>query len=374
MTGERRFVGADDVAPLAREVFGPGRTPVTVQRVRGGTSKGVYRLSADDGRSAILYVWSQDEDFWRAPSGQAGQGGQGGQGGQAGQAGEDGEDGDGGQGVSGPPDGRGGQGGTVGEPSGLELFEASRTRFEELGVRVPRLLIASRAGEWLPSDAAVVEDLRGGTLEARLLEDPEGAAPMMDRLAESLRLMSTCRAPRHGRVAEIDHGGPEEGDGGDEGSCPGVVLRWSLKDLREAAGRVGRIAAERDAFEAALRDLHAAVRPRPDHGLIHGELGPDHILLDDRNEPVLIDIEGASYFDVEWEHVFLKIRFGDHYGRLRPDGLDERRLRFYRLAHHLSLVAGPLRLLDGDFPDRDFMTEIATHHTEEALTFLRTLQ
>ncbi len=239
---------------------------------------------------------------------------------------------------------------------------------------------------------------------------------MMDRLAESLRLMSTCRAPRPGRIAEIDHGRAEEGDGdaaigrggdvegtyhgdgdgisdgggvhnggggdsagggashGHEGSCPEVVLRWSLKDLREAVGRVGRIAAERDAFEAALLDLHAAVRPRPGHGLIHGELGPDHVLLDDRNEPVLIDIEGASYFDVEWEHVFLKIRFGDHYERLRLDGLDERRLRFYRLAHHLSLVAGPLRLLDGDFPDRDFMTEIATSHTEEALTFLRTLQ
>ncbi|MEV5887798.1 phosphotransferase family protein [Nonomuraea fuscirosea] len=334
----RRFVGADDVAALAREVFGPSRRPVTVERVRGGTSKGVYRLSADDGRSAILYVWSQDEDFWRTPS---------------------------------APSAVGGQGGRVSEPSGLELFEASRARFEGLGVRVPRLLLASRAGEWLPADAAVVEDLRGGTLEARLLADPEGAAPMMDRLAEALRLMSTCRAPRPGGVAEIDHG--QTGESGDGGSCPGIVLQWALKDLGEAAGRVGRIAAERGAFEDALGGLHAAVRPRAGHGLIHGELGPDHVLLDDRDEPVLIDIEGASYFDVEWEHVFLKIRFGDHYERLRVDGLDERRLRFYRLAHHLSLVAGPLRLLDGDFPDRDFMTGIATQHTEAALTFLRTV-
>ncbi|MEV4079242.1 phosphotransferase [Nonomuraea fuscirosea] len=340
---------------------------MTVERVRGGTSKGVYRLAADDGRSAILYVWSQDEDFWRTPSAPSTPGVVAGQGGQA------------------------GQGGTVGEPSGLELFEASRARLEGLGVRVPRLLLASRAGEWLPADAAVVEDLRGGTLEARLSADPEGAAPLMDRLAESLRLMSECRAPRPGRVAEIDHGQAGEGDGdaaigrGDDAeeardggpggeSCPGIVLRWALKDLGEAAGRVGRIAAERGAFEDALRGLHAAVRPRAGHGLIHGELGPDHVLIDDRDEPVLIDIEGASYFDVEWEHVFLKIRFGDHYERLRVDGMDERRLRFYRLAHHLSLVAGPLRLLDGDFPDRDFMTGIATQHTEAALSFMNALR
>jgi hypothetical protein len=52
-----------------------------------------------------------------------------------------------------------------------------------------------------------------------------------------------------------------------------------------------------------------------------------------------------------------------------PD-LDQARLRFYRLARHLSLVAGPLRLLDGDFPDREFMLEIVHWHTDRALSHL----
>ena len=59
------------------------------------------------------------------------------------------------------------------------------------------------------------------------------------------------------------------------------------------------------------------------------------------------------FFDVEWEHAFLRLRFGEHYRWLHTNGLDEQRLTFYTLAMHLSLVAGPLRLLDGDFPDRD---------------------
>lgn len=105
------------------------------------------------------------------------------------------------------------------------------------------------------------------------------------------------------------------------------------------------------------------------YGLIHGELGPDHVLVDGDGGPVLIDIEGLMFFDVEWEHVFLRLRFGAHYHLLAVDGLDERRMRFYQLAHHLSLVAGPLRLLDGDFPDRAFMQGIATHHTERVLSF-----
>ncbi|WP_256804859.1 MULTISPECIES: hypothetical protein [Frankia] len=37
---------------------------------------------------------------------------------------------------------------------------------------------------------------------------------------------------------------------------------------------------------------------------------------------------------------------------------------------HLSLVAGPLRLLDGDFPDRALMAGIAEHNLRAALAFV----
>lgn len=78
------------------------------------------------------------------------------------------------------------------------------------------------------------------------------------------------------------------------------------------------------------------------------------------------------FFDVEWEHAFLELRFGEHYRWLRPGpgGLDEPRLRLYRLAMYLSLVAGPLRLLDGDFPDRVPMLAIAEANVGRTLAFL----
>jgi len=77
------------------------------------------------------------------------------------------------------------------------------------------------------------------------------------------------------------------------------------------------------------------------------------------------------FFDVEWEHAFLQLRFGEHYRWLRSAGLDGQRLRFYRLALHLSLIAWPLRLLDGDFPDREPMMQIAEFNTERVLEFVR---
>jgi hypothetical protein len=80
------------------------------------------------------------------------------------------------------------------------------------------------------------------------------------------------------------------------------------------------------------------------------------------------------YFDVEWEHVFLRLRFGHHYDALRTEGteaLDANRLSLYRLAMHLSLVAGPLRLLDvGDFHDPEFMRGIAEHNLQQALSLV----
>ena len=85
---------------------------------------------------------------------------------------------------------------------------------------------------------------------------------------------------------------------------------------------------------------------------------------------VLIDIEGLMYFDIEWEHAFLRLRFGADYGRLSWDGLDERRMSFYTLAMRLSLVAGPLRLIEGDFPGRAAMRGIAEHNLQQALTFI----
>jgi hypothetical protein len=43
------------------------------------------------------------------------------------------------------------------------------------------------------------------------------------------------------------------------------------------------------------------------------------------------------------------------------------RLALFRLAMHLSLVAGPLRLLDGDYPEREEMLEIAESNLAEVL-------
>ena len=147
------------------------------------------------------------------------------------------------------------------------------------------------------------------------------------------------------------------------------MLDRALAQLQEIAGRDRRAAGAQGRLEEALHSLAGPIEPRVTWALVHGELGPDHVLLDRRGEPVLIDIEGAKYFDVETEHVWTRMRFGGHYPKLSRGGLDEDRLRLYQLCMHLDLVAGPLRIAGTSHPEREWFRSVAEHHLQRALRF-----
>jgi Phosphotransferase enzyme family len=326
----RTFAEAEELSAVVREALGAGCRIAGVDRLRGGSKKGVYRVRIDAGEpaSVIVYRWADEENFWPDPV-------------------------------------RVDAADPFAPASGIAPFLAAQRRLAEVGARVPRLLLADDTKQRYPADIAVVEDIPGGTLEALFASDPGRAEAVLDHLARTLRLMHDHRAPRYGTVDLLERGGVAVGS-----SCEQLVFDRALKDLEEAAGRDARIGVQRGRIGDRLQELRAGVVPRAEYGLIHGELGPDHVLVSPEGEAVLIDIEGLMYFDVEWEHVFLSLRFADRYAPLSRPGLDRQRLDLYTLAMRLSLVAGPLRLLDGDFPDREFMQGIAEHNLQEALALL----
>ncbi|WP_313888215.1 phosphotransferase [Lentzea alba] len=297
-------LGVADLTDIAHAAY--GRELRDVARLRGGSKKGVYRLTLDDGTTGVAYVWRASEDYWPEHEHDP----------------------------------------LFGNASGRDLFLTAHTTLSEAGACVPRLVLVDR-------DVIVVEDLGGDFLEKLLDDDTE----VLERLWDDVQAMHQRLSPRYGR--------PNALQPADAPPVPDVVLQRALGHLDACCERVPRIAAERSRLEAELHQRHALIEPRTSYGLLHGELGPDHVLVAD-GRPVLIDIEGVMFFDVEWEHVFLELRFGPHY---RPvPGLDPARLSLYRLAQYLSLVEGPLRLLDGDFPHREAMREIADHNIERALS------
>ncbi|SBT51004.1 phosphotransferase [Micromonospora auratinigra] len=324
-----RQVARDELAGLARAALGRGRRLAEVHRIAGGTRKGVYRLTMDDATTVVAYLWEDSENYWPAAEGDD----------------------------------------DLADPFspglGLDLFEAAHARLASLGLRVPEVHLVDRSRAHYPAEVVVLEDLPGENLMQRLARDPVAAAPTVARLAEALAELGRYRAPTYGKVAVVDGGGTSRWP-----SCEAAALDFGLRCLAEAAGRDRRVADARAALADRLRVLAAAVRPRQQYAVVHGELGLDHVLIDRHGAPVLIDIEDLLYFDVEWEHVFLRIRLGPDYDRLGVDGLDQDRLALYLLTQRLSLTAGPLRLLDGDFPDREFMRGIAEHNLTQALALL----
>ncbi|SER44799.1 hypothetical protein SAMN05216188_111205 [Lentzea xinjiangensis] len=299
-------LGVADLTDIAHAAY--GRELRDVARLRGGSKKGVYRLTLDDGTTGIAYVWRSSEGYWPTHE----------------------------------PDP------LFGNASGRDLFLTAHTALSEAGACVPRLVLVDR-------DVVVVEDLGGEFLEELL----EHGTEVLDRFWDDVGAMHSHLSPRYGRPGALQPA--------DAPPVPDVVLRRALGHLAACSDRVPRIAEARDRLETLLWQRHELVEPRGGHALLHGELGPDHVLVAD-GRPVLIDIEGAMFFDVEWEHVFLELRFGPHH---RPvENLDPARMDLYRTAQHLSLVEGPLRLLDGGFPHRDAMREIAEHNIERLLAAL----
>ncbi|MGH3246588.1 MAG: phosphotransferase family protein, partial [Trebonia sp.] len=274
---ERKFADAESLRPVVRAAFGRDRALLRAERLAGGSKKGAYRLTMDDGGTALAYAWNDSEDYWQGAL----------------------------------PEDAGDPAGPFSHASGLALFEAAARRLASAGARCPEILFTDRSRSLYPADVAVVEDIAGGSLEALLDKDPVAAERPLSVLADWLAAMAAIRSPSLGKVAFVDAGGRSP-----RTSCEGIMLDRALGQLREIAGRDRRAAGAQGRLEEALHALAGPVEPRVTWALIHGELGPDHVLLDRRGEPALIDIEGAKNFEVEAEHVWTRMRFAGHYARL----------------------------------------------------------
>jgi Phosphotransferase enzyme family len=319
----------EDLAAATRAALGGDREISGVTRLAGGTTKGVYRLTIDDDTTVIAYLWDDSENYWpQAPNA------------------NDAAD-------------------PFSPGNSIDLFVTARDRLASLGLRVPEIYLLDRDRAYYPADMAILEDFPGENLLALWERDPVAAEPTLARLREGLAAMRACQGPAPGKVSFIDAGGTPRWPTSEE-----AVLALGLRCVAEAE-RDQRIAGNRERLNDRLRELAAAVRPRAGYSVVHGELGLDHVLVDADGNPVIIDVEDLMYFDVEWEHAHMRVRLGRDWARtVGAADLDAGRLALYMLAQRLFLVAGPMRLLDGDFPDRAFARGIIEHNLGEALALL----
>jgi hypothetical protein len=200
----RIFAGPESLAGVVRAAFGRGRRLAAVHRLRGGSKKGVYRLTLDDGATVIGYLWNAAENYWPAAQRDAGD--------------------------------------SQADPfsdASAGLFEASHACLDGLGVRVPQVYLLDRSRAAYPADIALVEDVRGASLETRLERGLPGADQALARLAAAVSVMHQQRGPRFGKLAYVSgsavgqdgsaqNGSAEDGSAAcQHGPCwPTVLPRW----------------------------------------------------------------------------------------------------------------------------------------------------
>jgi aminoglycoside phosphotransferase (APT) family kinase protein len=141
----------------------------------------------------------------------------------------------------------------------------------------------------------------------------------------------------------------------------------ALVEIEAAAESEPWVAQHQEAIAEKLAGLRAAIEPRHEFRLLHGELDPGHILVrGDDLRVYLVDIEGLGFSDLEGEHAFLKWRFSEEdYRYLARDDLDQDRLDYYKFRMHISHVYAGSRLLLHEHPAKEFSQQILSGNLAE---------
>jgi tRNA A-37 threonylcarbamoyl transferase component Bud32 len=248
-----------DLNEYIRSVFGNGYEVANVSNMHGGAQKVVYKVDCRNGFSCVLYVWDASKSYFQEELAKQ----------------------------------------TREERSyGSDLFEANNKYLTQQGVRTPALYHLNADRDRYPFDYALVEYVAGHKAEVYLAgSDPQMRDTLLERVGEMLINMHRDVRDGYGKINAPLNRTPE---------CHLLQVKNAENQLDYAARYLDEFRTNRQKLLDTLYELEDNIKPRTQYGLIHGELGPDHILVNDKMEPYLIDIEGVMFFDIEHEHSFLK--------------------------------------------------------------------
>ncbi|REE56474.1 phosphotransferase family enzyme [Paenibacillus taihuensis] len=301
--------------------------------MHGGAQKVVYRVRTVNGFTLMLYIWDISHNYFQAEVEEA--------------AAEE----------------NGGQ-----RSFGAELFRSNNRFMREHGIRTPAIYAMNTSQEQYSFDYALVEYIGGGDLEPYMNHPSEAVRDQV--LGGCRELLGKLHQIRHTSWGPLTAGGRLPDGDGQRVSCEAGIHDNAIRNLAFLAQETKLSQLKQGRLEELLERIRAGIVPRADYRFIHSELGPDHILVNEQLEPYLIDIEGAAFFDQEYEHSFLQFRFAGYERYLAREDLDPVRMRFYKLCHHISCATGGLKLLQRGFPNRELANAIMSSNLSQTLSYL----
>ncbi|MEK8129235.1 phosphotransferase [Paenibacillus filicis] len=305
------------------KVFGTSYLVADITKMHGGAQKAVYKIDCTNGFSCVLYVWDMTMNYFQEE-------------------------------IT--------NNHLHAQSFGSDLFELNNKYLIEHSIRTPALYDLNKERIRYSFDYALVEYVAGQTAEAYFTHSD---SRVKDNVFQQLGEMITGM---HANERSI-YGKPHH-SGNNTEPCHLLQLEHAKIQLSYASEYMDGIRENQTKLLDTLLELESSIKPRSRYGFIHGELGPNHVLVTPALEPYLIDIEGAEFFDIEHEHSFLEFRFEEFYRYLKNDKLDPNRMLFYKFHHHISLIAAGLKLIHRGYPDQQLARNIADYHTVCALRFV----
>lgn len=284
-----------------KEIFGENYELVSMEGILGGAQKHTYRAVCSNGFSFVVYQWDQSTTYFEK------------------------NDAD------------------IFCSSSAELFQLNNALMRENHVLTPELYYMDKSRLEGDFEYAFVEYIDGHDMDYIKEHQPE----RLPAIWESLRRIIT-------HLHNI------------KSNCPGQLERmldadfdigsYELNGMRENCLYLQKHDPEYEkyylnAYNKAKEYLNK-FKKRDSYRFIHGELGPNHVMVDANNNAYLIDIEGAKFCDVEEELGFLNMRFDEKVYSSSYD-IDENRMLFYYIGHCFGNMSGAIELKEKNYYDMD---------------------
>ncbi|TVX91692.1 phosphotransferase [Paenibacillus agilis] len=312
-----------DLQTHVKNIFGTEYVVANVVNIQGGAQKAVYKINCTNQFSFVLYVWDQTINYFQQEREEEQQRSE--------------------------------------QYCGSQLFAQNYHFLRQLNVRIPTVYHLNQDRSHDSFDFAFVEYIDGLPSDAYFQASRDVQHKIFTKSNDMLAAIHTNQNSTYGKLDEL---------GMNNEPCHLSIMKNAHKQLSFTAQYINYIDEQQAQLFDVIHELELRIKPRQTYHFIHGELGPNHIVIDKQLEPCFIDIDGAMFFDLEFEHSFMAFRFDEQYRYFKNNALDRNRMLFYKLHHHISYTAGGLKLLQRNFPDRQLAESIVSFNSRCVLEFL----
>lgn len=312
------LMSKENLQKIIKGVFKKEYQINALTRITGGAQKGTYKVDCSDQFSCVLYIWDESLSYFKNQH-------------------------------------------TKEEftSNSACLFKKNYELLTSYNIRVPKIYHMDLSKTNFSFEYALVQYIEGGELEQLMNTSQVDSTLIMGDLKDNIRKLHSIKSSRVGDLIYTRE---------EDFSCKAYIKQSSERALRYLFENYEPMAKlKRQVIDVSNR-LYAKIEERKEYSLIHFELGPNHVMVDKQGRTYLIDFEGMKYFDLEYEYSFLKLRYGKYYPYLKSMFVDDNRMKYYLLHHHIMAVEGAHKLMTQDYYDLEDVKGMIKYNYEAILT------